>query len=220
MKNTPKIEGSTETLNEPAEITFGINGLKSIPRSIIPVPFYKLVQPTSTSVFLPDGSRAPHGAFLMGDVRKTTDKLEFLILRAKRQTREQRNEYNQVEKIVSLNVLGLNLDNNKPFILSVPITSFSAFGKIFEELEEKQAENAWDYSVSATTFEKDEEKIVNGKPKLVNYWVIELEILGQPTPELAELAQEYYDVFASKLDRNEDEDDLDSIAGKVFNNKE
>jgi hypothetical protein len=214
MTDKLRVEGSTENLPDRPERTFGINGLQDVPRSIIPVPFYKLVQPNSTSVFLPDGKRAPDGVFLMCDVRKTVDELEFLILRAKRQTREQKNDTGYLEKVVSLNVLGLNLVNKKPFILSVPITSFSAFGQIFEQLEEQGAVNAWDFSVEATTFEKNEEKTVGGLPKPVNYWVVELELLGQPDAETAKLAQDYYDDFAVKLDRNDDEDDLEAIAGK------
>lgn len=214
MTDKLRVEGSTENLADRPEKTFEINGLKDIPRSIIPVPYYKLVQPNSTKAFLPNGQRATDGAFLMQDVRKTVDKIEFLIIRAKRQTREQKNDAGTLEKVVSLNVLGLNMANNKPFILSVPITSFSAFGKIFEELEESQVDNAWDCSISATTFEKEEEKHTATGLKIVNYWVIELEVIGQATPELKELAQEYYDVFAAKLDRNEDEDDLADMAGK------
>jgi hypothetical protein len=212
---TAKIEGSTENLADRPERTFGINGLNDVPRSIIPVPYYKLVQPNSTKVILPDGKRAPDGAFLMQDVRKFVKELEFLILRAKRQTRDQKGDDGQLDKVVSLNVLGLNLANKKPFILSVPVTSFSAFGKIFEELEEMDVKNAWECSVSATTFEKQEEKETATGLKRVNYWVIELEILGKPDKETEELAQDYYDDFAAKLDRN-DEDDLDEIAGKII----
>lgn len=220
MNDKPRVEGSTENLADRPERTFGINGLKDIPRSIIPVPFYKLVQPLSTNIFLPNGQRAPSGAFLMQDSRATTDKLNFLIIRAKRQTREQRGDTGQLEKVVNLNVLGLNLDNKKPFILSVPVTSFAAFGKIFEVMEEKEAINAWDYSVVATTHEKNEEKETAQGLRPVNYWVIELNIAGVSDPFMASLARNYYDDFAIKLDRNVDEeDDLASIAGKVINDE-
>lgn len=216
MKNL-RVEGSTENLQPKTERTFNINGLHDVPRSIIPVPYYKLVQPNSTKITLPDGKPAPHGVFLMQDVRKTVDKLEFLIIRAKRQTREQRNDLGEIEKVVSLNVLGLNMANNRPFILSVPLTSFSAFGKIFKELEEAEASNAWDYVVSATTLEKNQEKKTVSGLKQVSYWVVELEILGKANKELNELAKDFYTDFAAKLDRNEeDDDDLAELAGKTL----
>lgn len=219
MDEKPRIERSVEKLGDSyQERTFGINGLKDVPRSIIPVPFYKLVQSNSSNVILPNGQRAPSGVFLMQDSRKTTSELKFIIVRAKRQTREQRNDFNELEKIVSLNVLGINLENKKPFILSVPLTSFSAFGMVFDELEGRKAINAWDYEITATTLEKHEEKETPRGQKQVDYWVTQLQIGSPSDPFMASLARDCYDDFAIKLDRNEDEDDIASIAGKVFNN--
>lgn len=210
-----KIEGSTENLPTTPERHFGIGGLEDVPRSIIPVPFYRLVQPSSDKVILPDGKRAANGLFLMQDIRKTTPRLRFIILRAKRQTREQKNDYGQLEKIVSLNVLGINLERGKPFILSVPVTSFSAFGRLFEDLENLKVKNAWEYPVIATTAEKIETKSTPRGVKKVNYWVIKLEVQKKKlTDKQQAVAKECYDDFAAKLDRNDDEDDLAAIAGK------
>lgn len=215
----PKVEGSTEKLpKQPTERKFKLRGLEDVPRSIIPVPFYKFVQPNTDKAFLPDGKRADNGNFLMPDIRKEVDELRIVILRAKRSVRMQKNDYGQVEKVVSLQILGINLDRQKPFILGVPVTSFSAFGKIFEELEERGAKNAWDYPVYISAFEEEKPKETPQGVRNVSYWVIEATLEQEElADEDKKIASEMFEDFAGKLDREEDEDDLAELAGKVFN---
>ena len=217
MQNKPRVEGSTESLTDlQPDKPFNISGLEEIKRSIIPVPFYRLVQPTSEKVFLPDGKRAENGTFLKQDERKTTDELRFIILRAKRQVREQENEISGIEKVVSLNILGIDLDRARPFILSVPVTSFGAFGRVFADLELRNAKNAWDYPVYADTVEIVKDKNINGEVKQVRYWVIEAEIYGEKiTGKQAEIAKGCYEDFAERLDRNIDPDnDFAALGGR------
>jgi hypothetical protein len=219
--NAPHVEGSTEVLNQKQQVrTFLLTGLEDVPRSIIPVPFYKFVHPQTEKATLPDGKRAANGSFLMPDIRQAVNELRIVILRAKRSVRVQRQEDGRIEKVVSLQILAINLERQKPFILSVPITSFSAFGKIFEELETKGAKNAWDYPVYISSAEVEKPKETAQGLRNVTYWVVEAHL--EPTPlsdEDKQTAFESYLDFAPKLDREENEDDLVEIAGKVFGEK-
>lgn len=218
-KKTPHIERSVETLKEkPQARSFSLTGLEDVPRSIIPVPFYKFVHPQTEKAFLPNGQRAENGSFLMPDVRQAVTELRIVILRAKRAKRVQRQEDGTIESVVSLQILGINLDRQRPFILSVPVTSFATFGAIFEELEARNAENAWDYPVYLTSSQVDKPKETSEGFQNVTYWVVEAHL--EPTA-LADadkqIAAEAYQDFAEKLDRDESEDDLTEIAGKTFN---
>lgn len=218
--NAPRVEGSTDKLSENTKArTFSLKGLEDVPRSIIPIPFYKFVHPNTEKATLPNGERADNGSFLMPDIRQAVTELRIVILRAKRAVRVQKQENGQIEKVVSLQILGINLERQKPFILSVPVTSFGAFGKVFEELEERKAENAWDYPVYISSSEVDKPKETALGLRNVRYWVVDAQLEPTPLSEAdKEIALEAYQDFAPKIDREEKEDDLTEIAGKVFNN--
>lgn len=214
--NKPRVEGSTEHLNTTEERRFNLTGLEDIGRSIIPVPFYTFVQPSSKKAFLPNGERAQNGTFLMKDVREVVKSLRVVILRAKRATRIENNDLGQPEKVVSLQVLGINLERQRPFILSVPVTSFSAFGALFEDMERRKAKSAWDYPAYLTSTEVSRPKETPQGIKNVNYWVIDASLEPKELPEKdKQIAYDAYIDFASKLDRDgEDDDALAEIAGK------
>lgn len=217
MKNTKlSVEHSTDKLTNVHSRNFNLTGLEDLPRSIIPVPYYTFVQPSSNKVILPDGKRAPNGKFLMKDIRQVADELKFIILRAKRQVRQQKNDAGIVEDVVSLQILGFNLDRKRPFILGVPVTSFSALGKIFDQLEERQATAVWDYVVYVSGVEVTKPKKISGQVKEVNYWVIDAELGEALADEEKKIAEELYQDFGQKLDRDEDEDDLEEMARPFY----
>lgn len=210
-QNAPRVESSTETLPiKPQSRAFNLTGLEDVPRSIIPVTFYKFVQPSSEKVILPNGERAHNGSFLMPDIREAVNDLHVIILRAKRATRIVNDE-----KVVSLKILAINLARQKPFILSVPITSFGALGKVFEEMElTHKALNIWDYAVHLEGEEITKVKDTDEGRRPVTYSVINATIEGPVTEPDRETAHGAYQDFAEKLDRDEDEDDLAELAGK------
>ena len=221
MKNTKlSVEHSTDQLKDLKPRNFSLNGLEDLPRSIIPVPYYTFVQPSSKKVTLPDGTRAENGTFLMNDIRQTAHELAFIILRAKRQVRQQLNDQNVLEDVVSLQVLGFNLERKKPFILGVPVTSFAALGKVFEELEERQASSVWDYAVYLTSEEIKKTKKIAGQPQQVNYWVIEAEVGEALDDEKKKIAEQLFNDFGGKLDRDDDEDDLEEMARPFYEDKQ
>lgn len=211
-QNAPRVESSTENIQVKQPVrTFNLTGLEDIARSIIPVPYYKFVQPSTEKAFLPDGTRAADGSFLMPDIRKAVDELSVVILRAKRATRIQNGE-----KVVSLKILGINLERQRPFILSVPVTSFGALGSVFEEMELAGAVNVWDYTVSLKSEDISRQVETDTGLQNVNYSIVKAMLgvkLDEPTRQIA---KETYQDFAEKLDREEDDDEdaLAEIAGK------
>lgn len=211
MTNTaPRVEHSTENLVEKLPVrTFNLTGLEDIARSIIPVPFYKFIQPSTEKAFLPDGTRAEDGTFLMTDIRQAVDELHVVILRAKRAVRMQNGE-----KVVSLKILGINLERQRPFILSVPVTSFGALGKVFEDMELKGAVNVWDYAVYLASEDVTRSVETNEGIKPVTYSIVNASLEGALSEETKQTAKETYQDFAEKLDRDEDEDALEELAGK------
>lgn len=217
MTTAPHIEPSTENLLTPQlPRPFSLKGLEDIPRSIIPVTFYKFVQPHTEKAYLPNGQRASNGNFLMSDVRESVSELNIVILRAKRATRIQYTN-NIPEKVVSLKILGINVARQKPFILSVPITSFGSLGQVFEELESRGATNAWDYGVTLTSTEINKQKTTPEGVKNVTYFVINAIVNNRPlTEEAKKVASECYQDFAAKLDTSEEVDELEEIAGKTI----
>ncbi len=184
--------------------TMAVAGLEDVPMSIIPVPFYKLVQPGSTNTTKSDGVEATPGNFLMGDNGEETEKLSFLLLRAKRQTRTFTGDDGQPTQSVTMAVLGLNLTRMTPFILSVPVSSFYNFGQLMAAYKERAVAHAWDYPVVATTEKQEQEKDTARGRQKVKYWTISFNLEKEPvTPEVMQKAQTAYEEYAASLDRNQ-----------------
>ena len=194
-----KVEGSTELAKNTK--TMEVSGLEEIPTSMIPVPFYKLVQPGSTNVSLADGKDALTGTFLMSDLGESTEQLRFLILRAKRQVREFQDDYGNSKKALTIGILGLNLDRMSPFILNVSVASFSAFGQLMAQVKERKMKHAWDFPVTATTEKVETEKQTERGVQKVKFWVINF-ALGKEalTKEEKTAAEGAYLEFAASLD--------------------
>ena len=208
-QNAPRVESSTENLiAEQTARTFNLAGLEDIARSIIPVPYYKFVQPSTEKAFLPDGTRAEDGSFLMPDVREAAKELMVVILRAKRATRMQNGE-----KVVSLKILGINLERMRPFILSVPVTSFSALGKVFEEMELAGAVSVWDYPIHLASEEVNRNVETDQGIRPVTYNIVKADLVPVRLDDKGrQIAKETYQDFAEKLDREEDDEEKDGLA--------
>lgn len=210
-KKEIQVESSGTLAPEGVDKTMRVTGLEDVPTSMIPVPFYKLVQPGSTNVTLSDGKTdATPGTFYMGDSGKATDELKFLLLRAKRQKREFKGENGQLQQSVNMGVLGLNLDRMQPFILGVSVSSFSRFGRLMSQIKERKMENAWDYPIIATTEKREEVKQTPTGMQTVKYWVINFDLTDEKLSEedLAQAKENYFE-FASSLDRYNQEDSED-----------
>lgn len=200
---TPKVEGSKEmTLPQKG---VDIVGLQDVPTSIIPIPFYKLVQPGSTGVTLNNGQEAEPGTIFMRDSRMAVKALEFYLLRAKRQVSNMPRDDGSINRVVRIGVLGVTKDEYSPFIMSVPVSSFSSFGSMIKQLQDKKAKKAWEYFITATTEKIETQKMVQGSPKMVKFHVFNFAVNEHKIDKKDVVALEkVYRKLGGSLDRGVD----------------
>lgn len=135
----------------------GIEGLEDVPVSILPIPFLRLVQPSSKNVDLYNGKEAAMGSFFYNDTKLEVEKLRFVMLKSKvgRVSYEVEGEVRESTKV---NILGFDLDNNKIFILSLSVMSLSNFGKLVAQMKQKESTKAWEYEIIATSVKTENKK--------------------------------------------------------------
>lgn len=184
--------------------TMDIVGLEEVPTNMMPVPFYKLVQPGTTGVTLSDGQDAPPGTFFMADSGECVKELTFALLRAKRKTSTFTEEDGSTSTTNKMAILGINLTNMSPFSMDLSVASFSGFGRLMKQFKESKATVAWQFQITATTEKKEETKMIKGKMQKVKYYVVNFS-LGEKAldTETIDLMQKGYEEFASTLDKNE-----------------
>lgn len=152
-----------------------IEGLESVPASMEAVPFVRLVQPTSQKTQMANGKEALVGSFLFNDTQEAYNELEFVLLRAK-------HEFIKVDKKTGqfvtdefegetllkprVSILGIVVDLEKLFILSLSATSFSSFGKLIAKLKAINADKSYRFLISATSEKQENNK---GKYYIVNF---------------------------------------------------
>ena len=205
-KLSVKLEGSKSLA--PVKRMMAVKGLEDVPVSLIPIPFYKLVQPGSTGVTLDDGIEATPGQFYLRDTGGQTAQLRFALLRAKRQHREFTDQKTgEARMTTTYGILGMNLENFTPFILGVSVASFSNLGRLMAQYRTKKVEKAWDYPVMATTEKREETKVINNIPQKVKYWVINFKLEEEKLDENSrQLLTDAYEEFAASLDRRNEEE--------------
>lgn len=200
------VESSKSVLAPSSGSNMNVIGLEDIPSSLIPVPFYKLVQPGSTKTSMSDGKDAPVGTILMGDSGQAVESLRFLLLRAKRQHREFKGDDGQMQRSTSIGVLGINLDRLTPFMLSISVASFSNFGQLMAQIKENKLVHAWDQAISVTTEKVETEKDTSKGRQTVKFWIMKF---GLENKELTEtessLAEMAFNQYGSSLDRNQED---------------
>ena len=184
-----------------------IRGLEEVPTSMMPIPYYKLVQPGSTNVELSDGLDAQPGTIYMNDTKTSAESLRFALLRAKRQVQRITNDEGNLEVLTRMGVLGMNLDTTTPFILGLSVSSFSAFGWLMKQLKDNKATNAWDYA-TVVSFEKvEKQKLVRGNMQTVKYYIAKFDVENEPLDsDMQELMENAYIEFGGGLDREQESD--------------
>lgn len=212
MENSQSKENTSLKVEESSAVaktgSVGIKGLEEVPSNIIPVPFYKLVQPGSTNVTLADGKDASAGSIFMMDSGSALESLRFALLRAKRINREFTNDQGELVKTVSIGVLGINIANYSPFILNVSVSSFSNFGVLMKQLKDKKASFAWQYPIVATSEKIERMKDTGRGNQMVKYFTLNFAVESKPfTEDETTLLTDAYKEYASSLDRgNEGEE--------------
>jgi hypothetical protein len=205
MEVAVKVESSTAIA--PVKPNLEIAGLEEVPVSMIPLPFYKLVQPGSTNTTMADGVDALPGKFLMGDSGKAVEQIRFALLRAKRMHRDFTNSEGEQVHSTSMGILGMNLENMTPFMLNVSVASFSNFGRMLSQMKDRGIKKAWAYPVTMTTEKREEVKETSKGVQKVKYWVINFLVEDALIEGIeAEALDQAYQEFAAALDRNIDEE--------------
>ena len=184
---------TTSSLTADSQNTISIAGLEGLPASIIPIPYVRLVQPTSKNTEVSPGVDAEIGTFLFDDTKTSVAELTFSLLRA-RHAHVQFERDGEVINTQKILILATVLESEKLFLLSLSPTSFSNFGHLVAQLKEKKAVNVWNYKVIATS-----EKQENDKGK---YYVAKFELKEELTKEeqdkLTLLSQKYSPVLDKK----------------------
>lgn len=198
-----RVEDSKSTLS--VRNTMNIKGLEDVPTSMMPIPYYKLVQPSSTNIELADGSEAPAGSIYMNDTKTATQKLRFCLLRAKRQKQEFTDDDGNQGFVVKMGLLGMNLDLTTPFILSLSKSSFGSFGWLMKQLNDLDAQFAWSHAINATFERMESQVMVKGRMQTVKYYVAKFEVEKELMDKnMVELMNNAYVEFGGGLDREKD----------------
>jgi hypothetical protein len=188
---------------KPTELVgIGIQGLENIPASVIPIPYVRLVQPSSTKTETNDGKEAMAGTYLFNDTQEAVETLEFAILKAKYGEVEYKRD-EELIKSTRIAILGATLTDFRPFILTLSVMSFTNFGQLVSKLKVAGAKKVWEYKIIATS-EKNENK--KGK-----YYTAKFELGKKLDPEAIASLEEKYSTYASSFDRAGQNDEEISV---------
>lgn len=173
-------------------ITNGIEifGMEEIPESIIPIPFVRLVQPTSTKISMADGKEAPVGTFYFNDTRRCEETLEVALLKGKhaKVVYERDGEKTPTQK---LGILAQETKSGKLLILSLSVMSFSNYGKLMAQMKEEKVKSAWERKVVISSDKQENEK---GKYYIASFELKE-EFPKEKQEELEKIYLKHKDVF-------------------------
>jgi len=177
-----------------------IKGLEEVPTDIIPLPFYKLVQPGSTNIQVnDDGEDAEPGQFYQGDSGSATDTLRVGIVRAKRVVKMYKGKRN-----TSLGILGVNLETMTPFLMNISVSSFSNFGRMMNTLTQSKIDAIWKQAVTLSSTKVETKKEIDGELQMVKFWVMDFVVDEKPFNEGdLETMQMVLRDYSGTLDREE-----------------
>lgn len=178
---------------------FGIEGLEDVPVSILPVPFLRLVQPSSKNIELVGGKEASTGSYFYNDTKEEVQDLRFVLLRAKIGKTSYEID-GEVRESTKLNMLGFDLDRNKVFILTLSVMSISNFGKLVANMKQKEVGKTWEYEIKATSIKTENKK---GK-----FWIAEFELGGKVDAKTIKEMDTKAKVFGVALNRDISESEV------------
>lgn len=166
-----------------------IEGMEGVPAGL-GIPYVRLVQPTSQHAENEKGDDAPVGSFLFSDTKLAVPELNFVLLGAKTVIAKfMREEKGEMKEVVTnkLRILGMTIDEDKLFTLSLSPTSFGAFGGVISQFKALQAKKSWQFVLSATSRKRENAK---GKFSVIDFKIGE-EIKGKNLTECEQKAREY-----------------------------
>ena len=181
-----------------------IEGLEEVAANTIPLPFCRLVQPTSTKIALSDGKDAAAGTFFFNDTQTVEEELNICILKAKHSDMTFERDGMQVP-VKKLGILAVDMNNlNKIFILSLSVMSFTSFGSLIAKIRADQQVSADDAKAKVRDYviKVTSEKQENDKGK---YYIAKFEIVEKVAKDHKEKMDDLYQKYINSLERNNPE---------------
>lgn len=194
VENPTPLEVSTQTGS------LEIEGLEDVPASIMPIPFLRLVQPSSTKIETANGKEAPAGTFFFNDTQTATETIEFALIKAKHgmQTFERDGE---VKDSVKLAILGQDLNKNKLFVLTLSVMSFTNFGSLVAKMKEAGITKTWENKIIISSEKHENEK---GK-----YYTARFELGEKLTEHQISELEKLHTQYGTVLDRKNPQSDVE-----------
>lgn len=184
-----------------------IEGLEEVSAKTIPLPFCRLVQPTSTKIELVNGKDAEAGTFFFNDTQTFESELMICILKAKH-TEMVFERDGQPTPVKKLGILAVDMNNmQRVFVLSLSVMSFMNFGSLIAKVRADQQSKTTlkearakirDYVIRVTSEKQENEK---GK-----YYVAKFELVEKIAEAHMKQIEELYNQYIASLDRNVEED--------------
>jgi|GEM_PF-2873116 len=190
------VQTSHQALAPTSQIAEGpsdVAGIDQSAMSLIKLPWLRLIQPTSQKTEDKSGKESMPGTYLMSDSLKNYGTMKFVILRAKRENREFERDGVKTPS-QRLAILGCTVPDNKLFILSLSVTSFSNWGRLLSQFKDMQLDKTWRFSINLSS-----EKIENDKGK---FYVANFKLDDELEPEYIEEMQQKALEYGLVLDRD------------------
>lgn len=174
-----------------------IGGFQELPLSMLALPYVVIVQGL-TDVYLTDGKTpAPKGQWYFNDVRTTQEEIHFISLRAKVVVKEVLNDKTGLmEKRQKLYALCANMEDMELFIMVLPVTSFTAWGRMMAQMKKNGVKDSFEYSLLGKVV-----KAVNkrGHKYFVGDFILEEKLSEETMKEM----KSKYGQYGGVLDRSE-----------------
>lgn len=178
-----------------------IQGLEDVSPAMLPIPFVKLVQPSSDNIKLASGMDAQKGTFYFTDIQKSESVLKFILLRAKQQIVEFERGGKKVPT-PQIALLCVTTETKKLFILPLSKTGFSPFGKMIAKFKEANVSTSWEFEIKATTVQKTNDK--------GTYYIPDFQLERQMTPSELDELSDMYGQFGASLDREDLQEEMET----------
>lgn len=194
-----EMELSSQTDLVAARVGIEIHGMEEVPASIIPIPFVRLVQPTSTKIETVDGKEASAGTFYFNDTQRSEETIKVALLKGKhaKVVYERDGEKTPTSKLA---ILAYELVSGKLFILSLSVMSFSNYGRLMAQMKEKKISSAWEYAVTISSEKQENEK---GK-----YYIAKFELNEELDSEIRKELENLYIKYGQVLNKKEEIDEV------------
>lgn len=181
-----------------------IQGFNELPMSMLVLPSCVLVQGL-TDVYLADGkTSAPKGEWWFSDSRVTTKEINFVSLRAVVRETDFVDDQGLTKKRTKLYCLCANANDNWDlFVLILPVTSFTAWGRMMAQMKKSGAKNSFEYITRGRIQQQANKK---GQKYFIGDFIIGDKLLQEDLDVMSGKYREYGGV----LDRRDFVDEVES----------